>query len=52
MHERINAGSDKYFAWRKWEDHRDNGWGVEDSAAHLRIRLGKRKLKLPRQSGE
>ena len=47
MHERINAGSDKYFSWRRWEDHRRDGWQVEDPATDLRIRLGRKKLKLP-----
>lgn len=48
MRERINAGSDKYFAWHERKAEREGGWEVEDASESLRVRLGKKKLRLPR----
>ncbi len=53
MHERVNGGSDRYFAWREAEAKREkgpDGWQVEDEAAPLRIKLGHRRPRLPRRS--
>jgi len=48
MRERINAGSDRYFAWQEGEYKRE-GWEVDDGSASLRVKLGKRKFRLPRR---
>ena len=53
MHERVNAGSDRYFAWREAEARRErspDGWQVEDEAAPLRVKLGHRRPRLPGRS--
>lgn len=47
MRERINAGSDRYFAWKERVAAHEK-WELEDKAAELRVRLGHRKLRLPR----